>query len=200
MNSDRRAGDALLHGGSDVERRPEAGGRSEAAEKKRRDVVRWRDLPHQGQLTVLTLARLSEPLVQTSLQSYMFYQLRSFDPSLADSTIASQAGILNASFTATQFLTAMVWGQLADSPRFGRKRVLMIGLSGTSALPVAAVEQECLSVPADQVQTSALLPRLRLLAVLLAGPLLPIPRRRHKRQHWRAADHVRYVVALGSLV
>jgi hypothetical protein len=31
-------------------------------------VVRWRDLPRKGQLTVLTLARLSEPLVQTSIQ------------------------------------------------------------------------------------------------------------------------------------
>ncbi len=33
-----------------------------------RETVRWRDLPEKGQLTVLTLARLSEPLVQTSLQ------------------------------------------------------------------------------------------------------------------------------------
>ncbi|EFX03310.1 major facilitator superfamily transporter [Grosmannia clavigera kw1407] len=104
---------------------------SKSQQQQQSEVVRWRDLPHKGQLTVLTLARLSEPLVQTSLQSYMFYQLRSFDPSLPDSTIASQAGILNASFTATQFLTAMLWGQLADSPRFGRKHVLMIGLSGT---------------------------------------------------------------------
>ena len=33
-----------------------------------RQVVRWKDLPRKGQLTVLTLARLSEPLVQTSIQ------------------------------------------------------------------------------------------------------------------------------------
>ncbi len=31
-------------------------------------LVGWRDLPQKGQLAVLTLARLSEPLVQTSLQ------------------------------------------------------------------------------------------------------------------------------------
>ncbi len=67
----------------------------------------------------------------------MFYQLKSFDPSLPDSTIASQAGILHASFTAAQFLTAMMWGRLADSSRCGRKTVLMIGLFGTSAFPLS---------------------------------------------------------------
>jgi hypothetical protein len=30
--------------------------------------VAWRDLPRRDQLLILTLARLSEPLVQTSLQ------------------------------------------------------------------------------------------------------------------------------------
>jgi hypothetical protein len=35
---------------------------------EKRETVAWRDLPRKGQLTVLTLARLSEPLVQTSLQ------------------------------------------------------------------------------------------------------------------------------------
>ncbi|GKT49039.1 uncharacterized protein ColSpa_09220 [Colletotrichum spaethianum] len=93
--------------------------------------VAWRDLPKKQQLMVITLTRLSEPLVQTSLQSYMFYQLKWFDPSLPDSVISSQAGILHASFTAAQFITAMVWGRLADSKRFGRKTVLMIGLLGT---------------------------------------------------------------------
>ncbi|KAI1806040.1 MFS general substrate transporter [Daldinia bambusicola] len=94
-------------------------------------VVAWRDLPKKKQLVVITLARLSEPLVQTSLQSYMFYQLRWFDPSLSDSTISSQAGILHASFTAAQFFTAMVWGRVADSTWAGRKTVIMIGLFGT---------------------------------------------------------------------
>jgi len=35
---------------------------------KRPDAVGWRDLPRKKQLLVITLARLSEPLVQTSLQ------------------------------------------------------------------------------------------------------------------------------------
>jgi MFS family permease len=62
----------------------------------------------------------------------MFYQLRSFDTSLPDATIAGQAGMLASSFTAAQFLTAMMWGRISDSDRGGRKMVVMIGLFGTS--------------------------------------------------------------------
>lgn len=65
-------------------------------------------------------------------QAYLFYQLKWFDPSLPDSTISSQAGVLHASFMAAQFVTAMIWGRVADSPRFGRKSVLLVGLLGTS--------------------------------------------------------------------
>ncbi|KAH9885159.1 MFS general substrate transporter [Xylariomycetidae sp. FL2044] len=96
-----------------------------------KQVVGWRDLPRKEQLVVITLARLAEPLVQTSLQAYMFYQLRWFDPSLPDSVISSQAGILQASFTAAQFFTAMIWGRVADSSWAGRKTVILIGLFGT---------------------------------------------------------------------
>lgn len=93
--------------------------------------VTWSSLPKKGQLAILTFARLSEPLTQTSLQAYMFYQLKSFDPSLPDSTISAQAGIMQGSFTAAQFLTAVWWGRLADAEWMGRKRVLLIGLLGT---------------------------------------------------------------------
>lgn len=94
--------------------------------------IAWRDLPRKKQLAIITIARLSEPLVQISLQAYLFYQLKWFDPALPDSTIASQAGIMHASFMGAQFLTAMLWGKIADSPRFGRKTVLLVGLVGTS--------------------------------------------------------------------
>lgn len=92
----------------------------------------WRSLPRKDQLAILTLARLSEPLTQTSLQAYMFYQLKSFDPSLPDSTISSQAGMLQGAFTATQFVTAIAWGRVADSEWAGRKKVILIGLLGTA--------------------------------------------------------------------
>ncbi|KAF5010023.1 hypothetical protein FDECE_3802 [Fusarium decemcellulare] len=101
-------------------------------EPKRNESVAWSDLPQKQQLFIITLARMSEPLVQSSLQAYMFYQLKWFDPDLPDSTISAQAGVLHASFTAAQFVTAMLWGRVADSPRAGRKTVLLIGLCGTS--------------------------------------------------------------------
>ncbi|GAP85901.1 putative major facilitator superfamily transporter [Rosellinia necatrix] len=95
------------------------------------DVVGWKELPRKDQLIVITLARLSEPLTQTSLQAYMFYQLRWFDPTLPDAVISGQAGVLHASFTAAQFFTAMLWGRVADSKIAGRKTVILIGLLGT---------------------------------------------------------------------
>jgi hypothetical protein len=104
---------------------------SENADAAKSKPISWRSLPRKDQLFVLTLARLSEPLTQTGLGSYLFYQLQSFDPSLPDSTISYQAGIIQAAFPFAQFLTAMLWGRFADSPRGGRKMAICIGLLGT---------------------------------------------------------------------
>jgi hypothetical protein len=103
----------------------------EARLRKKKQIATWSSLPKKGQLALLTISRLSEPLTQTSLQSYMFYQLKNFDPSLPDSTISAQAGMMQAAFTVTQFVTAIAWGRAADNERVGRKTVLMIGLMGT---------------------------------------------------------------------
>lgn len=73
------------------------------APKQSERPVKWRDLPNKKQLAILTIARLLERLSQTSLQAYMFYQLKSFDPNLPGPTIYFQAGMLQASFTAAQF-------------------------------------------------------------------------------------------------
>lgn len=104
----------------------------DVAPKQKERPVKWRDLPNKRQLAILTVARLSEPLSQTSLQAYMFYQLKSFDPNLPEPSIYFQAGMLQASFTAAQFLTAMLWGQFADADWGGRKMVLLIGVLGAS--------------------------------------------------------------------
>ena len=98
-------------------------------EEKKETSVTWMSLPRKGQLAILVTARLSEPLVQSSLRSYLFYQLKSFDKTLPDSTIASQAGIMQGAFAAAQLCTAMLWGRWSD--RGGRKRVILIGLFGT---------------------------------------------------------------------
>lgn len=104
---------------------------TEQTEAVKEKPVSWRSLPRKDQLLILTLSRLSEPLTQTSLGSYIFYQLQSFNPNLPDSTISSQAGVIHAAFPAAQFLTAILWGRFADSEHGGRKRVIWIGLLGT---------------------------------------------------------------------
>lgn len=102
-------------------------GQDEASPK----VASWSSMPKKGQLAILTFARLSEPLTQTSLQAYLFSQLQSYDSSLPASTISTQAGVMQGSFTAAQFLTAVWWGAFADMEVMGRKRVMLIGLAGT---------------------------------------------------------------------
>ena len=100
-------------------------------EKEKEKPASWSSLPRKDQLFILAFARLAEPIVATSINSYMFFMLRSFNPSLPDSAISSQAGFLSGGFTATQCLTAVVWGRMADRPSMGRKNVLIVGLLGT---------------------------------------------------------------------
>jgi MFS family permease len=94
--------------------------------------VSWAELPHKAQLIVLVLARFSEPLTMSSIRSYMYYQLKFFDPKLSDASISAQAGYITSAFMFAQFLTAFLWGRAADSEYLGRKRVLLIGLLGTA--------------------------------------------------------------------
>ncbi|KLJ09352.1 hypothetical protein EMPG_15215 [Blastomyces silverae] len=101
--------------------------------------VTWMSLPRKDQLVILGLCRVFDFLQVTSLQAYMFFQLKSFDSSLSDSTISTQAGFLQGAFTAAQFATAIPWGRAADAKWGGRKFVLLVGLIGTgvSCLGVA---------------------------------------------------------------
>ncbi|OCK78866.1 MFS general substrate transporter [Lepidopterella palustris CBS 459.81] len=98
----------------------------EAPKDKR---VSYLSLPHKAQLVILCIARLVDPLAQSSIQSYMFYQLKFFNPSASDASISTQAGILVGAKTAAQVCTGMLWGRLADSDLGGRKAVLFIGLT-----------------------------------------------------------------------
>lgn len=104
---------------------------ADAATKAPKKDVSWWSLPHKDQLLILTFARLAEPLYQNSLSSYMFFMLQSFDTTLDDAAISSQAGILTAAFTAAQCVTAVWWGRLADKEWMGRKNIVMIGLVGS---------------------------------------------------------------------
>lgn len=91
----------------------------------------WLSMPNKDQLAILALSRLVDFWQMASLQSYMIHQLRSFDPSLSESAISRQGGILQGSFTAAQIVTSILWGRVADGPNVGRKNVLILGLVGT---------------------------------------------------------------------
>ncbi|KAL3468048.1 ASST-domain-containing protein [Aspergillus heterothallicus] len=94
--------------------------------------VTWMSLPQKKQLALLGLCRVFDFLQIASLQAYMFYQLKSFDDTLSDSDVSTQAGILQGAFTAAQFATAIPWGRVADAEWGGRKFVLLVGLLGTA--------------------------------------------------------------------
>ncbi|KAI0808747.1 major facilitator superfamily domain-containing protein [Xylaria sp. FL0064] len=100
--------------------------------KKLAGPVTWMSLPRKDQLAILFLSRLVDFLQVASLQAYVFYQLKSFDDSLTDAQISSQAGLLQGAFTGAQVLTAFLWGKAADASWCGRKNVLIIGLFGTA--------------------------------------------------------------------
>ena len=100
--------------------------------KTKDEKISWLALPHKSQLTILTLARLSEPITSTSLQSYLYHQIASFDPSAPKSVISTQTGFVLSAFPFAQAFSSLVWGRVADSPRFGRKTVLIVGLLGTA--------------------------------------------------------------------
>ncbi|EXJ88268.1 hypothetical protein A1O1_05198 [Capronia coronata CBS 617.96] len=90
----------------------------------------WASVPNKFQLFVICSVRIVDFFQQAALQAYMYYQLKSFSPSATDSQISSEAGVLQGVFTAAQVFTGILWGRVADSPSFGRKSVLLIGLTG----------------------------------------------------------------------
>lgn len=90
--------------------------------------ISYLSLPNKGQLAILCIARMADPLATSSIQAYMFYQLKFFDPSASGAAISTQAGIMVSAKTAAQVITGMFWGRLADSDWGGRKLVLTVGL------------------------------------------------------------------------
>ncbi|KAH0832690.1 hypothetical protein AYO21_04766 [Fonsecaea monophora] len=90
----------------------------------------WASIPNKFQLFIICSVRVVDFFQQAALQAYMFYQLKSFSPSAPDSQISFEAGVLQGVFTAAQVFTGILWGRVADSPSFGRKTVLLIGLTG----------------------------------------------------------------------
>ncbi|CAK9438611.1 uncharacterized protein LODBEIA_P28350 [Lodderomyces beijingensis] len=88
-----------------------------------------RGFPTQ-QLTLLCLIRLGEPMVFTSIFSYIFFMIRDFGIAKTTAEIATYAGYLSATFAIFQFLFCLQYAHA--STKFGRKPVLLFGVIGTA--------------------------------------------------------------------
>lgn len=90
--------------------------------------VTWMSLPHKSQLFILAICRLSEPLSNTCLLPYLYYLIRSLQPTndTSPASISRQAGLLVSLFALSQFFTSVPWASFAD--RWGRKPTIVIGL------------------------------------------------------------------------
>jgi len=74
----------------------------------------------------LGFCRLAEPITLSSMFPYSYYMIKSFNVPKAD--IGYWAGIMAASFSFSQMLTAILWGYLSD--KIGRKPAILLGLVG----------------------------------------------------------------------
>ncbi|KAF2480326.1 major facilitator superfamily domain-containing protein [Neohortaea acidophila] len=92
----------------------------------------WSNMPNKVQLAILAASRFVDFFQMAALQTFMVYQLKSFDRNLEEDVIAHQAGVLQGAFTASQIASSIIWGRIADHPSVGRKMVLQIGLVGTA--------------------------------------------------------------------
>ncbi|KAF9700078.1 hypothetical protein EKO04_001182 [Ascochyta lentis] len=93
--------------------------------------VTWASLPGKNQLVILFLIRFCEPIVKVSISSYVYFQLQSLDPSLPSAAIVQQTTLLQAAYTIAQCLASIFLGSVADSPRGGRKVVVVLSLFGS---------------------------------------------------------------------
>ncbi|KAH8690793.1 major facilitator superfamily domain-containing protein [Talaromyces proteolyticus] len=92
----------------------------------------WASLPRKDQLFLLFLCRLFDFMQIATFQTVCYYQLKSFDLTLPETTLSWQTGIAIGAFTAAQICTSVLWGSCADKDWCGRKPVLLIGLFGTA--------------------------------------------------------------------
>ncbi|KAJ0108373.1 major facilitator superfamily transporter [Diaporthe amygdali] len=92
----------------------------------------WRTMPRKDQLAILFLLRFVEPSVKYSVTTYLYYQLKSLDPSLSSGEVIRQSATMQTAYIIGQCLSSLVLGKIADSPRGGRKFVLLLGTAASS--------------------------------------------------------------------
>ncbi|WDK20936.1 major facilitator superfamily transporter, partial [Colletotrichum graminicola] len=127
LNPPKRSKPKAVHGCSGVIKHSRAARKGNMAEPK----VTWTSLPRKDQLVILFLVRFCEPIVKVSISSYVYFQLQSLDPSLPSAAIVQQTTLLQAAYTIAQCLASIFLGSVADSPRGGRKVVVVLSLLGS---------------------------------------------------------------------
>ncbi|KZL80408.1 major facilitator superfamily transporter [Colletotrichum incanum] len=89
--------------------------------------VGWKSMPRKDQLAILFLLRFAEPAVRYSSSTYLYYQLESLNPSLSSGQIVRQSAAIQSAYIVGQCFSSILLSKLADSPRGGRKMVLLLG-------------------------------------------------------------------------
>ncbi|KAL0256530.1 hypothetical protein SLS55_008925 [Diplodia seriata] len=82
------------------------------------------------QFVILALCRFAEPIALTSVFPYLPEMIESFG--VPKNEIAKWAGAASAIFSLGQCLTSIFWGRASD--KYGRKRVILLGLFNTMEL------------------------------------------------------------------
>lgn len=81
-----------------------------------------------GQIFVISLIRLAEPIAFTSLFPYVYFMIRDLGICKHEADISIYTGYLASTFSFFQAISAIYWGNASD--KYGRKPVLMAGLFG----------------------------------------------------------------------
>lgn len=87
------------------------------------------NLPNRGQISLLVICRLTEPLAYSSISPYIYYMIKDFGYD-NPATISALVTCATTSFSLGQALTAVFWGRFSDKK--GRKPALLLGLLGTA--------------------------------------------------------------------
>ncbi|KAK6203385.1 major facilitator superfamily domain-containing protein [Scheffersomyces amazonensis] len=83
-----------------------------------------------AQMAFISIIRIAEPIAFTSMFPYIYFMIKHFGITDNDADIARFSGYLASAFSFCQFLSSVPWGKASD--KFGRKPVLLVGLSGTA--------------------------------------------------------------------
>jgi MFS family permease len=75
----------------------------------------------------------------------MYFQLKNLDSSLSSGQIVTQSATVSTAYIIGQCLSSIWISVLADSPKCGRKKVLLLGTAASSKLALRGEDSHCLT-------------------------------------------------------